>query len=413
MTRSAPVPPSAVAVKALTAYNSRRRRWLTDPIAAESDSLPVGLNPPSESQVADDPDAIRAWVRAWREHEGAGDVEWVTRRWPSFGTQDVPIRVLLPGANVIAAAAGRAKQWHRLLTRRAQLVALGDSGPDEPSPNLDGGAQPPVDTDETARTHDGPPPLDAAVAATATAWDGLDDTDFDRLLAALRWLRDHPASGLLIRQLPVPGVDTKWVARHRGLLESLLTGIRGDGDLGVRTLPRLLDVAILDRTLLPGTPRVFATSVEELAAMPLRPRVVLLLENKEGVHALPDLPGVVAVHGGGYAVHELAAVPWLAGADVRYWGDLDTHGFAILDRLRTHLPGVRSLLMDTATLEVWRELAVPEPSPTTADPTHLTADESDTLAALRAGNLRLEQERIPWPYALAALTDTTDTGRVQ
>ncbi|MGW6695866.1 DUF3322 domain-containing protein [Rhodococcus sp. NPDC054953] len=371
------VSPPAVAEKARAAYTSRRRRWLTDPAAAQDDSLSVALHPPSEATVAADPDAIREWVRVWRGHDGAGDVEWVTRRWPSFGTQEVPMRVVLRGAASIADAAGRADEWRRLLARRARLLTLAPDAPDLP----------------------------AALASTATAWDALDETDFDRLRGSLRWLLEHPASGLLIRQLPVPGVDTKWITRHRGLTETLLTGIRGDGVLGVRTLPRLLDVAVLDRGLLPGAPRVFAASIDELATLPLRPATVLILENKEGVHALPDLPGTVAVHGGGYAVHEVAALPWLAGTAVRYWGDLDSHGFAILDRLRHHLPGVRSVLMDRTTLDRWGGLAVPEPAPATGDFTALTEDEAATLAMLRRQGLRLEQERIPWPYVLEHLDD--------
>ncbi|MFD4368660.1 Wadjet anti-phage system protein JetD domain-containing protein [Rhodococcus sp. NPDC058521] len=373
--------PAEAATKAATTFTARRRRWLADPDAAESDTLAIGLRAPSEAQVAHDPDAARDWVRAWESYDGPGDVDWVRRRWPSFGTHDIPTRVVYPGATAIAAAARKTSQWRRLIDRRAALIAL---------------------VPEPAE------PLSSAVATTATAWDALDDNDFGRMITALRWLLANPASGLLIRQLPVPGVDTKWVTRHRGLVESLLAAMRGDGALGVRTLPRLVDVAILDRALLPGAPRVFAASTEELAALPVYPSTVLILENKEGVHALPDLPGAVAVHGSGYVVHELATLPWLARADIVYWGDLDTHGFAILDRLRQHLPAVRSMLMDCDTFSRWRYLSVPEPSAAAGALAHLTPDEASALEIVRTENLRLEQERIPWNHVLeqisAALT---------
>ena len=39
-----------------------------------------------------------------------------------------------------------------------------------------------------------------------------------------------------------------------------------------------------------------------------------------------------------------------ASLDLVYWGDLDTHGFAILNRLRECFPHARSMLMDRATL---------------------------------------------------------------
>ncbi len=155
--------------------------------------------------------------------------------------------------------------------------------------------------------------------------------------------------------------------------------------------------------LLAGSPRRFATSLEELTTLPLNPARTLILENKEGLYALPPLADTVAVHGSGYTVHELAEVPWVVGSEVWYWGDLDSHGFAILDRLRRHLPHVRSLLMDQATLDRWRGLAVREQSPTFTEVSHLTGSEAAVLGSLREGDLRLEQERIPWPYVLEQL----------
>lgn len=371
-----PVAPSAVVDKARAAYRNRRGRWITDPDAAGVDSVTVALHPPSEAAVAADPDAAVAWVRSWHAYDGYGSVVWETRRWRSFGTQDVPVRVVLSGASEIAAAAGRAAEWRTLTTRRQRLLAELGSG--------------------TAG-------LAAAVASTHARWLEFDDADFGRLVATVRWLAEHPSSGLLVRQLPIPGVDTKWVSRHRGTVEILLEGVRGDRDLGVRALPRMCEVAVLDRSLLPSAPRIFATSSDELAALPLRPALVLVLENKEGLHALPDLPSTVALHGGGYAVHELAEVPWLASSDVRYWGDLDTHGFAILDRLRRRVPHARSLLMDVETLECWRDLTVPEPDPARHVPERLSDGERAAFDLVRAGGVRLEQERIPWPYVVERL----------
>ncbi|WP_231610232.1 Wadjet anti-phage system protein JetD domain-containing protein, partial [Rhodococcus sp. CX] len=299
-----------------------------------------------------------------------------SRRWRDFGTQQVPVRLVLSSASEIAAAASRTSEWTLLGTRQRRLVT--GLGP-------------------------GTPTLAAAVASTHTRWMELEEHDFATLVAVVQWLADHPASGMFIRQLPVPGVDTKWVSRHRGLVETLLDGVRGDRDLGVRSLPRMCEVAVCDRSLLPAAPRIFATPLAELAALPLHPAITLVLENKEGLHALPDLASTVALHGAGYSVHELADVPWLAASDVVYWGDLDTHGFAILDRFRRYLPNVRSLLMDPATVENWRHLGVPEPTPSSYAPEHLTESERTAFELVRDENLRIEQERLPWPYVLDRL----------
>ena len=140
-----------------------------------------------------------------------------------------------------------------------------------------------------------------------------------------------------------------------------------------------------------------------LDALGIRPGCVLIVENHESLAALPPLEGVAAVHGQGLAAPELAVVGWLAAAEVVYWGDLDTHGFRILADVRRALPHTESVLMDTATLTRFAALAVREPEPFQGRIGHLTASEQEALTALRAGGLRLEQERIDARYAVRAL----------
>lgn len=62
------------------------------------------------------------------------------------------------------------------------------------------------------------------------------------------------------------------------------------------------------------------------------------------------LADAIAVFGAGYGWDTLAQAKWLAQCRIGYWGDIDTHGFAILDQLRHRFGQVESLLMDRATL---------------------------------------------------------------
>ncbi len=89
------------------------------------------------------------------------------------------------------------------------------------------------------------------------------------------------------------------------------------------------------------------------------------------------------VVGLGYGLDRLADVPWLAGKDVYYWGDIDTHGFAILDRLRAALPHARSFLMDRETLLAHRALWTREASPYAGPLPRLTDDERQLVSELR------------------------------
>lgn len=75
-----------------------------------------------------------------------------------------------------------------------------------------------------------------------------------------------------------------------------------------------------------------------------------MVENEITYLAFP-LPGdAIVIFGGGYAVDALGPLGWLTDLDLTYWGDIDTHGFAILNRLRHRFGHARSMLMDRATL---------------------------------------------------------------
>ena len=82
----------------------------------------------------------------------------------------------------------------------------------------------------------------------------------------------------------------------------------------------------------------------------------------------PPLADAIVFFGAGFDVLRLGRVPWLRERDVVYWGDIDTHGFVILDRLRGQLPNVRSTLMDLDTLTAHAEPVDDRSQPVTCRP---------------------------------------------
>lgn len=92
-----------------------------------------------------------------------------------------------------------------------------------------------------------------------------------------------------------------------------------------------------------------------------------------------------------------------------YWGDIDTHGFAILDRLRQSFPHTESLLMDRTTLLAHENRWVREDSPRVAILEHLYPAELDLYRDLVEGSfglsVRLEQERIRFSAVEAVLRE--------
>ena len=147
--------------------------------------------------------------------------------------------------------------------------------------------------------------------------------------------------------------------------------------------------------------------VDELAQLELPVTTVFIVENQATYLAFPEVPDAIVIFGGGFGVTVLEGVPWLAQRDVVYWGDLDTHGFAILSRLRERVPTVRSILMDRSTLLAHREQFAIEPNPTEVELEGLTPDEawvySDLIEDRFGPSVRLEQERIRFSTVRNAL----------
>lgn len=338
----------------------------------EEAMLSLPLHPPTERDALADPAEAIEWVSEWRA-AGLPGVEWEARRWASLGTQEVPVRLVSSDPARVAGIAGRTAHWRAASGRVRDLLHTWSEHTDDDGEALS----------HAVRRH----------AATLTALTGQ---DFARLQGVLRWLVVHPRSGAYIRQLPIRGVDTKWTKDHRGLVTALHGAITGSADLGLANMPDLLRVRFLDPLLAPAGLRDLSAPVNELDALEFSPDVVLVVENLETLVALPELPGTVVALGAGHAIDRLPGVQWLRAARrLLYWGDLDSHGFAILDRFRSHYPPAVSVLMDRATLRAHLDLSVPEPRPTRAALTRLTEEEAATLDELRArGDLRLEQERI-------------------
>jgi hypothetical protein len=178
--------------------------------------------------------------------------------------------------------------------------------------------------------------------------------DWDRLLATVRWIEQRQAPGMYLRQVDVPGVDTKFIERHKGVLAELLDAqldpsrvVAGAADFAGRygfvRRPGYV------RFRVAGGYRGFSelsVRAGEFAVAPEGVTRAYVIENEITYLAFPVPDAAMLIFGGGYAVPRLEPLGWLAGLDLMYWGDIDTHGFAILNRLRHHLPHARSMLMD-------------------------------------------------------------------
>lgn len=253
--------------------------------------------------------------------------------------------------------------------------------------------------------------------------------DWPRLLAVVDWRQAHPQPGIYLRQVDVPGVHSKFIESHRAVLAELLdlalpadqvdaskTGVaQFAARYGFREKPQRIRLRLLDPAmqLLVGTECPDLTlDADSFSRLAIAPERVLITENETNFLALPQLPGAIAIFGAGYGWEALAQARWLERCALHYWGDIDTHGFAILDQLRAHFGQVQSLLMDRATLDAHAAFWGREDKPLQADLQRLTPAERALYHDLRdnrlGDHLRLEQEHLGFAWVRERLAPWGD-----
>jgi len=248
------------------------------------------------------------------------------------------------------------------------------------------------------------------------------------LLAVVAWMQTHPRPGIYLRQVDTPGIDSKFIESQRSTLSGWLdlalpadaidftaSGISqfarryGFLDKPVRIRLRLLDSQLPN---LPGCSGFSDITLDasSFAALQLPVQRVFITENEVNFLAFPPVPKSIVIFGAGYGFEALARATWLHHCQLRYWGDLDTHGFAILDSFRAHFAHAQSLLMDSQTLMAHQAQWGKEPPDKRCERplSRLTDEESRLFEDLRLNRirprLRLEQERIGYGWLCKELT---------
>jgi hypothetical protein len=137
-------------------------------------------------------------IRAWAAQQGIQLTD--TARLVRGTTQRIPTHVTLDSIDAAACLCGSA--WTARLARgRARLGTLRDHG------------------------------FAGDLTRVVRQVDGYSDLDFDLLCSTADWFRrhGHAARGLTPRQVPVPGLQAKWLNSRHGLIAALT----GADDLGL------------------------------------------------------------------------------------------------------------------------------------------------------------------------------------
>lgn len=360
--------------------------------------MQIPLRQPGISDIGDNFGAVQHWIRALEAASSATrgygyELVWRDVNHRQTGRQRLPEAALIPSEADGLRLAGRQRDMRRF----EQLAAMTL----EQFPQLSGWL--------SRRS--------LTVLEHAPAW--------PRVLAILAWFHAHPRPQLYLRQLDIVGVDSKFIETRKALLAELLDQVlpaaaidpaavgarQFEARYGLLGKPAVVRFRMLD-------PRHYLAGYSDLS-VPVaqfarsRPDVarIFITENEVNGLAFPEKQDSMVVFGGGYGVERLAEVGWLQDKEVIYWGDIDTHGFAILDRLRAYVPHAHSLLMDEATLFEHRLMWGSEEDGKrfTGGLARLGQAERALFDALRhdahGARIRLEQERLAYGWVSKAVAD--------
>ena len=243
--------------------------------------------------------------------------------------------------------------------------------------------------------------------------------DWPLLLDIVAWMRQHLRPSLYLRQLDIPGIHSKFIEGHRSVLTQLFDLVLPEEAIdreaagvsafcrryGFLEKPTRVRFRILDdacAVFLTGTDQDIAVTHDTFAGLDLPVDNVFVTENEINFLAFPRAARSVVVFGAGYGFDMFAQACWLRDRRLLYWGDIDTHGFAILDQLRGHFPHVQSFLMDRNTLMAHQSLWGREPRPENRDLLRLDPEEKALYDDLRYNRLndqlRFEQERVGFEW---------------
>ena len=344
--------------------------------------LRMSLKSPTSADLTDRFNEVREWA-AELAVTSSVSVEWQELRHRVQGAQKLPVCVWVNTLDDALTWLGKRKDWERFS----------------------------VQVSTTRQTHPALMPWLEKRPLQALEL----SVEWPQLLAVVTWLVGHPRPGIYLRQVDVPGVHSKFIETHRSVLAELLdlalpvdavdagkTGIsQFPARYGFLEKPTRIRFRVLDPSIqvVPGAASPDVTlDADSFTRLDLDVQRVFITENETNFLAFPPVCNAIVIFGAGYGWDALSRSRWLKNRSIHYWGDIDTHGFGILDQLRGHFDHVISFLMDRATLDAHASTWGVEDSPLRVDLHRLTTEEKALYDDLRDNRirlgLRLEQEHI-------------------
>jgi hypothetical protein len=233
------------------------------------------------------------------------------------------------------------------------------------------------------------------------------DTWFDTLKVC-KYFLTTPKPDLYIRQLPID-IHTKYIWDNKVIVQSLLEFLipehinkdeqKFELRFNLKYSGHLIRIRFLDKTLSPlDNATDISLTVSEFSDFHSHCDNIFVAENLMNFLTLPYLTKTIAVwSGGGFNVSHLKDIAWLKSKQFYYWGDIDAHGFQILNQFRTYFQNTIAVMMDEETLSSFASANGQQAANQNLQ--RLTESELKLYNHLRQNNIRLEQEKIAQTFA--------------
>ncbi len=242
----------------------------------------------------------------------------------------------------------------------------------------------------------------------------LFEKELHKILDIVAFFLDNPKPNIYIRELPLFGVDTKFIENNKKTIDMFLMSVLDENSYnaidklanngfekkyGLKYKLPLVRFRILDCDLYINSMSDISITIEEFKTLNLGCKKVYMVENEVTALCFPDVKDAIVIFARGYSVGIFKSVGWLRDKEIYYWGDIDMDGFAILSQARGYFSQIKSLFMDEETIEEFSELKVKSHDKQYRELDNLTKNEMlvyDRLFCDYYGeNFRLEQERLP------------------
>lgn len=227
------------------------------------------------------------------------------------------------------------------------------------------------------------------------------------LIVVVDYLLGNDVSGLYIRSIPVP-VHTKFIEQYKSFIFELIKHFKSDiiSDdnftfeqvFGLKSKQHVFNMRWLDKELATKYMQgheVFGLSTEGLNKVNWQINEIWLVENETNLYLLPERESTLVIFSKGHALTQLFNLPLLSSSKLFYWGDLDEHGFIMLNTFKRHYKHTLSIFMDRFTVEYHKKEILQQPEKyKTISLEFLTSEEDYAFQKLREENGRIEQEKL-------------------